>query len=182
MTNEEAIKQLKITKECDVDTVAQIKALDVAINALSNRPTGEPLTLDQLRYMLENDGEIIGAAVIVSEDGVLSHAVLDARVDDGICASTGASGEWLKEKDYCKDWIAYACQTAHIDREAWEPCEECGNKNCDNCQYSEYLSYMEPCKSCENAGEWKPAQNFCGECGRPLTTEAWSRLEKRLRG
>lgn len=71
------------------------------------RPTGEPLTLEQLREMLENDGEIIGAAVIVSEDGVLSHAVLDSRVEDGICASTGASGEWLKEKDYGKTWLAY---------------------------------------------------------------------------
>lgn len=25
-------------------------------------------------------------------------------------------------------------------------------------------------------------QNFCGECGRPLTPEAWAMLEKRLRG
>ena len=69
-----------------------------------------------------------------------------------------------------------------IDREAWEPCGECEKKSCDNCQYSEYLSCFEPCRSCENASEWKPMQNFCGECGRPLTEEAWAELEKRLRG
>lgn len=122
------------------------------------RPTGDPLKLEQLRYMLENDGEIIGAAVIVSEDGVLSHAVLDERVDDGICASTGASGEWLKGKDYGKKWHAYAYQPAHIDREAWEPCIIC------NAQ-----------KMIINSG-------YCPNCGRPLTPEAWSELEKRLRG
>ena len=53
MTNEEAIKQLEITKECDVDTVAQIKALDVAIAALRNHSVDTdkmvPLTLEQVR-------------------------------------------------------------------------------------------------------------------------------------
>ena len=53
MTNEEAIKQLEITKECDVDTVAQIKALDVAIAALRNHSIDTDkmmqLTLEQVR-------------------------------------------------------------------------------------------------------------------------------------
>ena len=72
--------------------------------------------------------------------------------------------------------------TAHIDKGAWEPCGECEKKTCDNCQYSEYFSRFEPCRSCENASRWKPMQNFCGECGRPLTEEARAMLEKRLRG
>lgn len=163
---------LEIMETC----LEAVRGYFVVVNKIS------PLKLDQLREMLENDGEIIGAPVIVSEDGVLSHAVLDSRIEDGVCASTGASGEWLKEKDYGKTWLAYAYQPAHIDREAWEPCGECERKSCDNCRYSEYLSYLEPCKSCENASKWKPMQNFCGECGRPLTPEAWAMLEKRLRG
>ena len=79
-------------------------------------------------------------------------------------------------------WRAYAYPHAHIDREKWEPCGKCGKQNCDNCLYSDYLSSVEPCKSCYNAKEWKPMTQFCGECGRPLTEEAWAELEKRLRG
>lgn len=76
----------------------------------------------------------------------------------------------------------YAYLPAQIDLEAWEPCQECEKRNCDNCLYSEYLRNMEPCKSCYNAKEWKPISRFCGECGRPLTTEARAMMEKRLRG
>lgn len=144
-----------------------------------------PLKLDQLREMLENDGEIIGAAVIVSEDGVLSHAVLDSRVEDGICASTGASGEWLKEKDYGKTWLAYAYQTAHIDREAWtaEWRELHGDKmvGLDDCGDDVYRHYhYSVCTSCGKGSAVKP--NFCPVCGKAMTPEAWAMLEKRLRG
>lgn len=146
-----------------------------------NNVANKPLTIDQMREML-NTSEIIGESVIVSDGGVLCHGVLDERTDDGICVSTGANESWLKEKDYNKTWTAYAYPPAHIDRETWKSCSECEKKNCDNCKYSELLSNMEPCKSCYNAKEWKPIQNFCGECGRPLTPEAWADLEKRLRG
>lgn len=56
----------------------------------------EPLTLEQLREMLESS-EIVGAAVMVLDHGVECCGVLDERADDGICVSTGASDEWLKE-------------------------------------------------------------------------------------
>lgn len=79
-------------------------------------------------------------------------------------------------------WRAYAYPHARINREAWEPCTVCGERKCDNCLFGDYLSYMEPCRSCQDASEWKPTQKFCGECGRPLTEEAWAELEKRLRG
>ena len=36
--------------------------------------------------------------------------------------------ELLPEKDYGKTWLAYAYPPAHIDREAWEPCEYCNGK------------------------------------------------------
>lgn len=144
-----------------------------------------PLKLDQLREMLENDGEIIGAAVIVSEDGVLSHAVLDSRVEDGICASTGASGEWLKEKDYGKTWLAYAYPPAHIDREAWEPCGETCRNTCMTCDHNadELFGDADYCTDCHRYSKWQSTvHKYCERCGRPKTPDAWAKLEKRLRG
>lgn len=142
----------------------------------------EPLTLDQLRDMLENDGEIIGAEVIVSEDGVLSHAVIDSRVEDGICASTGASGEWLKEKDYGKTWLAYAYLPAHIDREAL-----CGEWQGEDDGYAdgELVYDVWRCGDCGHVEETDDPDllpRFCPSCGRAMTPEAWAELEKRLMG
>lgn len=61
-------------------------------------------------------------------------------------------------RDYGKSWVAYAYPPAHIDREEWEPCYACDPQ----------LLFM--------------GNNYCGNCGRPLTEEAWAELEKRLRG
>lgn len=36
----------------------------------------------------------------------------------------------------------------------------------------------EPRRSCCNAEAWKPIHKFCGNCGRPLTEEAWDEMEK----
>lgn len=52
----------------------------------------------------------------------------------------------------------YGYPPAHIDREAWKPCEEC-----------ESLQYI-------------MGANYCEKCGRPLTDEAWDDLEKRIGG
>lgn len=49
-----------------------------------------------------------------------------------------------------------ACYSVHIDRETWEPCELCEKQ-----------------RKVFN-------EKFCGECGRPLTEEAWAELEKRI--
>lgn len=49
-------------------------------------------------------------------------------------------------------------RTSHIDREAWEPCPECG------------------------PNRLIMGDKYCCECGRPLTEEAWAELEKRVRG
>lgn len=139
------------------------------------------LTLEQLRGMLENDGEIIGTAIIVSENGVLSHGILDCSSDDGVCASISASQRWLKEKDYGKTWLSYAYPHAHIDREAWDPCHACKSKQCFNCWNDDLSMNTEPCRSC-TGNEWRAKYKFCPECGRPMTEEAWAELEKRLRG
>lgn len=79
----------------------------------------KPLTLRRLQEILESNEEIIGCPIIVSENGILSHAVLDARVDDGICAVVSANEHWLKEKDYGKTWLAYAYHPSRLDMDEW---------------------------------------------------------------
>lgn len=128
----------------------------------------EPIAMEQLREM---GGQPYWHVGLQTDSPEAHWKILDPFV-----------ARCPEDYGYGKRWLAYAYQPAHIDREAWEPCGECERKSCDNCRYSEYLSYLEPCKSCENASKWKPMQNFCGECGRPLTPEAWAMLEKRLRG
>lgn len=72
-------------------------------------------------------------------------------------------------------------QPIQIDREAWQPCEKC--KTCASC-ISSTESAKDPksmCFNCQCYGNHRP-RNFCPNCGRPLTPEAWAELEKRLRG
>lgn len=173
MTNEKAISVIENEIQIDVRfcTDEQVErfqqALYKAIDALRWRPTGEPLTLEQLREMGGKPYWHVG----LQTDSPDPHwKILDPFV-----------ARCPEDYGYGKRWLAYAYPPAHIDREAWEPCGDCEKKSCDDCRYSEYLSYLEPCKSCEGASEWKPMQNFCGECGRPLTPESWDMLEKRLR-
>ena len=64
----------------------------------------------------------------------------------------------LSLADYGKTWTAYAYQTAHIDRDAWELCMWCTL----NRQFQE--------------------NRYCQACGRPLTDEAWAELERRVFG
>lgn len=130
--------------------------------------SGDPLTPEQLMKM---DGQPIW--IEHDEDPKYNHVWMIWNNEIGMRHNLAG---------YNIFWRAYAYPHAHIDRDAWEPCGECEKRNCDNCLYSEYLSSMEPCKSCYNAKKWKPVSRFCGNCGRPLTPEAWDELEKRLRG
>lgn len=138
-----------------------------------------PLTVEELRGM---DGQ----PVWIAESPDWGHWELSEDAEDYLCdRDTDLYGLTYPDPDgkaglHKLGWVAYAYPPAHIDREAWEPCEECEERNCDNCLYSEYLSSMEPCKSCYNAKKWKPIKKFCGECGRPLTEDAWAELEKRM--
>lgn len=89
---------------------------------------------------------------------------------------------------------------AHIDREAWEkPCGMCGGKTTlyqhTNTTklfmntFGEAATLVAECMACPPYADccMKGISansafkiNFCPECGRPLTEEAWARLEKRL--
>ena len=140
-----------------------------------------PLTLEQLREMDGKPVWIVEAPYWgnweLSEDA--EDYIIDRHEEFYGLKYNDPEGKFGLHK---LGWIAYAYPPAHIDREAWEPCEECEERNCDNCLFCEYLSGMEPCKSCYSAKKWKPISRFCSECGRPLTEEAWAELEKRLGG
>ena len=70
-----------------------------------------------------------------------------------------------------------ARETFHIDRNEWKPCVDCRIK-CRNC----VVRGKEKCARCEKYSEYVPENNFCSNCGRPLTEEAWAELERRLSG
>lgn len=70
-----------------------------------------------------------------------------------------------------------ASPPAHIDRSKWEGCVDCRIK-CRTC----VVRGKEKCARCEKYSEYVPENNFCSNCGRPLTEEAWTELERRLMG
>lgn len=95
--------------------------------------------------------------------------------------------DWVQEPCYVIKAIEMAIDAlkmsetgkppAHIDREAWKPCIKCNGK-CYFCKFNE----TSKCRKCKNHDSYSPMFNFCPNCGRPLTEEAWAELEKRLRG
>ena len=102
---------------------------------------------------------------------------------------------------YNDQWVAYAYPPAHIDREAWEPCEYCGGEktlyqHTNSTKlfmntFGKAATLVTECNACPPHADCciKGISansafkiNFCPECGRPLTPEAWVELEKRLSG
>lgn len=187
MTNEEAISVIENEIQIDVRlcTDEQVErfqdALYKAIDALKSRPTGEALTLDQLREM---DGKPVFVHVI-------DHTVFADKEDDfdgwGMCRKSWVR-VWDSKRsdivhidydfdDYGEYWIAYANHPAHIDREAWEPCGVCGKA--DGVITARYCTEDAQGLTITNHNV---KSVFCPKCGRPLTPDAWAMLEKRLRG
>lgn len=68
-----------------------------------------------------------------------------------------------------------------INRKKWEPCGECA-PNCFSCKNNNEDKKTIPsvCKECKNHSNYEhdPDYKFCSECGRPLTEQAWTELEK----
>lgn len=131
----------------------------------------KPLTLEQLREM---DGE----PVFVQTPGVEKYGrwviVAGVNIEDN---ALYCQGDYTC-RDYGKVWLAYAYPLAHIDREAWSPCELCRGKHLQTVGFDDRIYLC--------GGNSKPPENekfrFCPKCGRPLTEDAWAELENRLRG
>lgn len=189
MTNQEAIEILQEEHEYCLEPCYVLNAIEKAISALRSEPTGEPLTLEQLREM---DGRCV--KVVVDEIEPLEMLALVEATKGEDCVllrnNLGGVSEFYSDNDLMEDGIkAYAYPPAHIDRDAWEPCEVCGEQddpcykdgcfkeNAPKCEYrcDKYLAWRRNLRRIRLA-------KFCPKCGRPLTPEAWAMLEKRLRG
>ena len=128
--------------------------------------------------------------------------------------SRGAQIEWAwcqyvgKQTMYLESMSFYRAypkeddhKTAHIDREAWEPCEYCNGKttlyqHTNSTKlfmntFGKAATLVTECVACPPYADCCMKDisassafriKFCPECGRPLTEEAWAELEKRVRG
>lgn len=111
--------------------------------------------------------------------------------------SRGAQIEWAwcqyvgKQTIYLESMSFYRAypkeddhQTAHIDREAWEPCSRCRpqENSLDRFSGHEFLIDDAEIYFYDSEDGWEGEEiKFCPWCGRPLTDEAWAELEKRVR-
>lgn len=202
MTNEEAIDFLKQYQNPEIYTDKCLLAHEMAISALQKQTLNESvydkcpdttkmmlLTIEQLREM---DGRPVWVRVSESwrESGVYEGWMLIRfhGKDDRVRAytyDTRFGATFHAQQDYGISWWAYAYPTAHIDREAWEPCGEMCRNNCATCDHNadEVFGDADYCKDCHRYSKWESSiHKYCERCGRPRTPEAWAELEKRLRG
>lgn len=131
MTNEEAISVIENEIQIDVRlcTDKQVDkfqtALYMAISALRAEPTGDSLTLEQLRKM---DGQPVWVKVI-GKTGIRCDGWCEAEIREkdpfAYVWWPGSEVEDIaKIEDYGKTWACYAYPPAHIDREAWVSVED----------------------------------------------------------
>lgn len=165
----------------------------------------KPLTLEQLREM---DGKPYWHIGIQNDSPKPNWKILDPFVAKHP-EDYGYGKRWIAYA-YPPAHIDLGCgkdrnvptNTVHIDREAWEkPCGMCGGKTTlyqhTNTTklfmntFGEAATLVAECMACPPYADccMKGISansafkiNFCPECGRPLTEEAWAELEKRLRG
>lgn len=124
----------------------------------------EPLTLEQYNAL-------DGRPVIVGKNTMKKWWEIAHSLSGDTCG-------------YGRFWWAYA-YPAHIDREAWEPCERCKpeEKPLDRFSGHEFMIDGAEIYFYDTDDGWEGEEiKFCPWCGRPLTPEAWDELEKRLRG
>lgn len=127
MTHEEAARILdpetsaKALREYG-DGNEQIAACDeacrIAADVLRNKPTREPLTLEQLRRM---DGQPVRMEDLTGGTLWNQWIIFERHTDDGFIPRGGG---YFGCDSYGVKWLAYAHSIAHIDREAWVSVEE----------------------------------------------------------
>ena len=125
----------------------------------------EPIAMEQLREM---GGQPYWHVGLQTDSPEAHWKILDPFV-----------ARCPEDYGYGKRWLAYAYQPAHIDQEAWEPCECC--KDAHEI-HGWALSVQKSKDGTRCMTNFEGAFKHCPECGRPLTPEAWAELEKRLRG
>lgn len=170
-----------------------------AVPYISTQING-PLTLEQLR-------EMIGQPVWIESNDKKEWCILwgyhcpEVYGRSMIFTRRTSEKKQYQFSDYGKTWLAYAYSPIHIDREAWEPCEYCNGKT--NLYqhthttklfmntFGEAAILITKCMACPpyadccmNGISVNSAFkiNFCPNCGRPLTEEAWQEFEKKVRG
>ena len=166
MTNEEAIWTLENgawwdslpDDISDADKNPLISAIELAVDALKGH-TGEPLTIEQL---LEMDGEPVWIFRLEDQKGWWAVIYPGKKV-----ANTDYGG-YFDFEDYGKTWLAYRYTPVKLD--AW------------TAQWKDFRGKPK-CSMCNSVFPEEYFQRpFCPKCGRPLTPEARTMLEKRLRG
>ena len=138
----------------------------------------KPLTLEELRKM---DGKPVWVQDLEYPDKSQWRLCYWDRGKYLVLQGISTQGYLLE--DYGEIWVAYAYEPPRLDRSAWEPCEYCrdySGKCCANCWNGGKQAYQEPCKSCYCASKWKPKENFCPYCGRPMHDAAWETLYQKI--
>ena len=158
----------KLKKACQV-AAEMLRKCDQ--NAAEMQPScNKPLTLEQLREM---DGQPVWSRKHKEWFLICNRP--------SRCMMYDRNGFCLPARDFV-DYGLYAYPPAHIDRAAWEPCGECA-PNCPWCKHFQETTKTIPkiCRDYNHYSNYEPEYKYCCECGRPLTTEVWAELEKRLR-
>ena len=186
MTNEEAIKHITtwLYAAPALPPMQVVQAMELAVNALraggkdkdvTTMPAWQPLTLEQLRGM---EGQ---KALIYRMKSTEPLEPGTVKMNGDVL---GDNGTLAYHELYLLTWVAFSFPPARIDREAWEPCGRCEEKDCSNCAYGDDPEGRSHCKNCEGENwwrsDWTPYYDFCPWCGRPMTEHAWAKLEKRV--
>lgn len=196
----------QLVKETGMFSKGVNKGINIARSAVKNpdaiptfTPSNDPLTLEQLRKM---DGKCVKVVI----DGVEPLEMLAlVEVPKGVdCVllrnNLGGVSEFYNDDDLREDGVkAYPYPVPHIDRGTWKRCEVCNGKTTLYQHTNDTKLFMNtfgraatlvtecvPCppyadccmKGISANSAFKI--NFCPECGRPLTEEAWAELERRL--
>lgn len=162
-----ATRAMLADREPTPDRLAILADLDREIQAFEEAAAILRQVLDQGPLPPEKLREMGGEPVYIIEDGRGGHWELSENAEDYL------EGRDLRE--YEKKWEAYPCRIAGIPREAWTGCVcNTKEKSCCTC-----VSMR--CQFCIGRSEYRRGR-YCSSCGRPLTEEAWTELEKRLRG
>lgn len=185
MKNKDAIEILETMAMAestfsDEESKKCCEAIDLAVEALKREIAGigEQLTLEQLKEM---DEKPVRMEDLTGDTLWNQWIIFEQHTDEGFIPRGGG---YFGFDSYNVKWRAYAYPPAHIDLEAWEPCENCNPKCaiCANCGGWDRYGKPKICEDCKSFSNFIADDEFCSYCGRPLTPKARAELEKRLRG